>query len=135
MRRDTKFSDLVFICQGGNTNFVVKGINAHTAVFSSASKFFRELFVIAHEKQPYEQIVINLDSVDPIVFEKLIEYMYEGRTMVNGKQKEELVILCNTLQLDIPLQHLELSSQLIIENTFSIGEIVSEPHSISMTCL
>jgi hypothetical protein len=101
-------------------------------VFLSVSKLFRELFEIAHDKQPYEKIVITLDSVDPIIFEKLIEYMYEGKTMVNGQQKGELINLCKSLQLDVHLQTLEPLSQLVTENISTISEIVTEPHSISI---
>merc|ERR1719510_1713076 len=97
MRKYTTLSDLIFVCQGENNEIKPKRINAHKAILSSASKFLKELFEIAYQKQPYERIVINLDSVDPNIFEKLIEFMYEGKTTVNQEQREKLIRLCKLL--------------------------------------
>ena len=104
MRRQDKFSDLVFVCHDAGSNSSVKTISAHQFMFTSLSNVLGDLFRISQLKQPYEKIVITLDSVDPIVVEKLVEYLYEGETKVSYQQECELIDLCELLQLDVPLR-------------------------------
>lgn len=104
MRYDSKHSDLSFICKGTENKGLKKTINAHQVLFSSVSKFFKELFEIAHEKQSHERVLITLDSVDPTIMEKLIDCIYGGSTNVTNENKAQLMILCRSLQLDIEFE-------------------------------
>lgn len=115
MRNEAKFTDLSFICRGTENEAIRKTINTHQALFSSVSNFFRELFNIAHDKQPYERVIITLDSVDLLTLEKLIECVYEGNTNVTNQQKDQLLKLCTSLQLNIQWQpFLEPSSSKLV---------------------
>jgi hypothetical protein len=104
MRRQDRFSDLQFVCQAERSNASVQVINAHQAVLSTVSNLLRDVFKIANDKQPYEKIVITLDSFDPIIVGKLVDYIYEGQIMVNHQQQHEFRGLCKLLQIEVPLR-------------------------------
>merc|ERR1719167_1812860 len=102
MRREAKLTDLSFVCRKNDGLLVV--IDAHQAIFSSISAELKILIDIAKYKQPYEKVVIIMDSVNNIVMEKLIEYIYTGEVHANVIEKQKLIQLCAQLKLNISLK-------------------------------
>jgi len=100
IRQETKFTDLSFICRKDTHSIYVQ---AHQAIFAARSKLLKNLFQIAHQKQPYENVVVNLDSVECTIMEILIEYMYKGEIRVNDTELQKMVELCSLLKLEIPI--------------------------------
>lgn len=99
-----KLTDLIFVCRENDVSLGF--VPAHQAMFSSISTLLNELFKVALEKQPYEKVMIILDSVDCIIMEKLIEYIYKGETKVNYQERQELLHLSRLLHLNIPLSEI-----------------------------
>lgn len=102
-----KLTDLIFVCRENDLSLGF--VPAHQAMFSSISSLLNELFKVALEKQPYEKVMIILDSVDCIIMEKLIEYIYKGETKVNYQERQELFHLSRLLHLNIPLSEINTS--------------------------
>merc|ERR550539_692695 len=93
--------------------------NAHQAVFSSLSGLLKKLFNIAHNKHQNETVRITLDTVDPLIVEKLIEYVYQGKTFVDHHQQHELKDLCELLDIELPLRYFETQSPCPIIGTIA----------------
>jgi len=122
MRTEDTCVDLQFLCHGGNTKLPCRIINAHQAMFSSLSSLLNKLFQIAHIKQPFEKVLITLNMVDPVVVEKLIEYIYEGQTFVNHQQQHALKDLCEMLEIDLPICEFDALSPCPIMGTIVYSE-------------
>jgi len=101
IRQEAVLTDLLFVCRRNDQSVVA--LPAHQFIFSALSSKLKSMLEIANEKQPYEQVLITIDSVDSTIMEKLVELIYEGETKINTDEKLELIDLCKLLQLDIPL--------------------------------
>jgi hypothetical protein len=55
------------------------------------------------QKLPYTRAYVTIDSVDPGIIEKLVEYIYTGKIKANLQEIEGLKTICELLQLDLPL--------------------------------
>jgi len=100
IRKEVEFTDLSFACRRNDQSFY---LHAHQAIFSTLSTQFKELFKIANLKQPYEKVVVIIDSVDSKIMEILIEYIYKGEVNVNESEILKLAELCSLLKLEIPI--------------------------------
>jgi len=103
IRQEAVLTDLLFVCRRNDQSVVA--LPAHQFLFSALSSKLKSMFEIANEKQPYEQVLITLDSVDSTIMEKLVELIYVGKTKINAHEKVELIDLCYLLQLHIPLSN------------------------------
>lgn len=106
MRDDERLVDLQFVCRDEKKSGNVHIINAHQAIFSQLSALLKDLFQ-ANKKVSHERIVISLDSVGPLIVEKLIEYVYHGSTVVHHKEQHELRDLCELLDIDLPAKYFD----------------------------
>jgi len=102
MRREAKLTDLSFVCRKNDTSF--HSIDAHQVIFSSISEELKMLIDIAKHKQPYEKVVIIIDSVNSAVMEKLVQYIYTGEVIADDTEKQKLIQLCALLKLNISLK-------------------------------
>lgn len=115
MRKDRTFSDLIFVCQGGKDNSFFKHINAHQAIFSTVSQFFRELFQTTRQKQPYEKVMISITSVDHVMLEKIIDCIYGDIIYVNEHEMHQFADLCKLLNITITL------NEIISGNSYTVN--------------
>jgi len=102
LRREAKSTDLIFLCKDIKSKKKVP-IKAHKVLFSSISPLLKELFEIAQLKQPYETVIITLDSFCSNTVEKLIEYVYQGKVTINCREMTSLQRLCGFLKMKLPL--------------------------------
>jgi len=124
LRQEAKLTDLSFVCRKNDLSF--HAIDAHQIIFSSLSAELTMLFDIVNQKQPYEKVVIILDSVNNSIMEKLIQCIYTGEINVNETEKQNLIQLCGLLKLDVSLT---LDTEPDIENNEPSLEI-----SIQSSC-
>jgi len=108
MRKQEKFSDLQFVCKDDSCSTSARIISAHQSIFAQCSVMLKSLFSIARSKQPFDNVAISLDTVNASLMEKLIEYVYEGKTTIDHTQRHDLANLCKLLQLELPLQRIEM---------------------------
>jgi len=101
MKEEAKLTDLSFVCH--KNEFLFDVIDAHQAIFSTLSAELKILFEIAKQKQPYEKVIVILDSVNKNVMEKLVQFIYTGEVKVNGTEKQELEQVCKLLKLNISI--------------------------------
>jgi len=136
MRIQAKCVDLQFLCNyGDSTKTKCRVINAHQAMFSSLSSLLHKIFQISREKQPFEKVIITLNSVDPAVVEKLIEYVYEGETFVNHQQQHALRDLCEMLEIDLPIRDFQTQSPCPIIGTIEYPETIWYKEPMPLTFL
>jgi len=102
MRREEKLTDLSFVCRKSDRSFQV--IDAHQVIFSTISEDLKMLINVAKHKQPYEKVVIIIDSVNSADMEKLVQYIYTGEVNANATEKQNLVQLCALLKLNVSLK-------------------------------
>merc|ERR1712150_166938 len=128
MRNDMLCSDLTFICQYKSSLIFpsICLINAHQAVLGQVSKTLKRLFRIAREKQPYERVYITVDSFEPIIVEKLVEFIYEGKTIVNNQQKMDIMNFFESLQLE--LKGMNVQNMTINSSMESVPESILQIH-------
>jgi len=126
MRQEPKLTDLSFVCRKSDSSFHV--IDAHQAIFSTLSSELKMLFDIAKQKQPYEKVVIIIESVNNIIMEKLIQYIYTGEITATYTEKESLLQLSSLLKLNISLT---LDSIPTTEFDTSLLEICNQMRGIS----
>lgn len=119
MRKQDKFSDLQFVCKDDSCSTSARIISAHQAIFSKLSNLLKSLFTIARSKQPYDNIAITLDSVSASIVEKLMEYIYEGKTTIDNRERYQLVHLCSLLQLELPIKNFELPNPITYAGNYS----------------
>merc|ERR1719361_1420449 len=50
-------------------------------------------------------MIITLEGFSPIVVQKLVELIYKGQTYVNQRQNDELLELCDLLQLEVVMRN------------------------------
>lgn len=62
--------DIIFICDNGQLK---RQIIAHRLIVATLSDYFRTMF----ENNKQKEIILN--NIDPDVFEKFIQYAYEGK--------------------------------------------------------
>jgi len=113
LRQETRFTDLVFICHQNSHSVVA--IHAHQVIFSALSTKLKNLFDIANHIQPYEQVMVTLDSVNSTIMEKLVEYIYIGETKANINEQLELIKLCSLLKLNVPISKLYWKTSITLE--------------------
>jgi hypothetical protein len=55
------------------------------------------MFSDVQQKLPYTRAYVTIDSVDPGIVEKLVEYIYAGRMNANLQELKELKTICKIL--------------------------------------
>merc|ERR1719351_204015 len=120
IRKRSKLTDLTFVCRESDLSF--HKISGHQAIFSNLSKLLTRFFAIAANKQPYENVVIMLDSIDYNVMKKLMQYVYEGETRITKQEGIKLHELCQLLQLEVPLSSFSEEESPIFHHTFSSSD-------------
>jgi len=133
MRKQEKFSDLQFVCKDDSCSTSARIISAHQSIFAKCSVLLKTLFSIARAKQPYDNVAISLDSVSASIMEKLIEYVYEGKTTINHIQHLELRNLCKLLELEVPLRSTDMPNddQICTYNRLMNGTFAEVDHNIT----
>jgi len=124
IRIQSKLSDLTFVCQESDLSFHT--ISGHQAIFSNLSKLLAKFFAIAADKQPYENVVIMLDSIDYNVMKKLMQYVYEGETRINKHEGIKLLELCQLLQLEVPLSSFKTQEAFDLDSEDCLGTFTKE---------
>jgi len=128
IRMQSKLSDLTFVCLDSDLSYHT--ISGHQAIFSNLSQLLTRCFTIAADKQPYENVVIMLDSIDYNVMKKLMQYVYEGETRITKQEGIKLHELCHLLQLEVPLSSFSEDESPIFHHTFSssdcLGSVTKE---------
>lgn len=88
MRKEGTLCDVTVVVRG-------RHFSAHRGILSTAGEFFRLMFT--SESSSHE---VELETVDPEIFELLLEFIYTARISVNRSNVQSLMEAANLLQIE-----------------------------------
>ena len=72
---------------------------AHRVVLSAHSRFFEALFDGGFKEQ--NAPVVDVKNLEPDIFERVIQYIYEGKCTMNTDMVEPVLAAASLLQIDL----------------------------------
>ncbi|KAJ8676301.1 hypothetical protein QAD02_012088 [Eretmocerus hayati] len=88
---DDQFADVSFKVRG-------KVFKAHRVILATASRVFAACF--EHEMREKKDNVVEIDDIEPGVFEELLRFMYTGRVRDLESMAEQLLVAADKYELD-----------------------------------